>query len=69
MKQKYTLKFALEVEIEINGERPSDEILQDRFIDAVSERFPSVVFDDDELDCTVFVNSWCYDMFTINENK
>ena len=57
---KETHKFTLEVEIEIDGKRPSDEVLNDRFIGALNETFPSIVFDDDELDCSVFVNSWEY---------
>ncbi len=58
---KETLKFVLEVEIEIDGRRPSDEVLRDRLIDAMNEGFPSMAFDDDDLDCAVFVNSWCYE--------
>lgn len=58
---KDVLRFMLEVEIQIDGRRPSDEVLRDRFIDAMNEGFPSMAFDDDELDCAVFVNSWCYE--------
>ena len=55
---KEVLKFSLEVEIEIDGKRPSDDVLHDRFIDAINDAFPSMVFDDDKLDCAVFANSW-----------
>lgn len=52
-----TLRFTLELEIEIDGRRPDDRILNDRIIGAMSEAVPGVLFDDDELDCAVFVNS------------
>lgn len=55
-----TLKYMLEVEIEIEGMRPSDEVLHDRFIEAMDESFLNVAFDDEELDCTVFVKTWFY---------
>ena len=56
-----TLKFTLEVEIEINGKIPSDTIINDRIINALNEAMPSVIFDDDKLDCLVCVNSWEYE--------
>lgn len=57
---KETLKFTLEVEVDIDGRRPSDEVLNGRIIDAMNENFPSLMFDNEELDCAVFVNSWEY---------
>lgn len=58
---KETLKYTLEVEVEIDGERPSDGVLNEKFIAAMNDVFPSVAFDDDEIDCAVFVNSWCFE--------
>jgi len=58
---KETLRYTLEVDVEIDGVRPSDEILHEKFIEAMNEGFPSVAFDDDDLDCAVFVDSWCYE--------
>jgi hypothetical protein len=57
---KETLKFTLEVEVDIDGKKPSDAVLNNRIIDAMNESFPSMMFDDDDLDCAVFVNSWEY---------
>ena len=55
-----TFKFTLEVDLDIDGVTPSDDILISRLIDAMNEGFPRLVFDDEELDCIVFVNSWQY---------
>ncbi len=63
---KEILRYTLEVEVEIDGRRPSDKMLNDRFIDSMNERFPSVAFDDEELDCAVFVNNWCYEISSEN---
>lgn len=57
---KRTLKFILEVEIEIDGKIPEDNEITDRLISSLNEGMPSVIFDSDELDCMVCVNSWEY---------
>jgi hypothetical protein len=57
---KETLIFTLEVEIEIDGRKPSDEVLNCRIIDAMNKSFPSLMFDDDGIDCAIFVNSFAY---------
>ena len=57
-----TLKFTLEVELEVDGKEPTQSVMVDKIIDAMSEHFPSVMFDDDELDCVVFTNSFCYEV-------
>ena len=59
--EKRTLKFTLEVEIEIDGKIPPDSIINERLIGALNDGMPSVVFDDDERDCMVCVNSWGYE--------
>lgn len=51
-----TLRFALVVEVSIDGPCPDDETLTERVIATMYEHFPSVLLDDDEMDCTVFVN-------------
>jgi len=60
MMGKRTLKFNLEVEIEIDGNIPPASIINERMIVALNDGMPSIVFDDDELDCMVCVNSWGY---------
>ena len=55
-----TFKFTLEVDLDIDGQTPSDDILISRLIDAMNEGFPRLVFDDEELDCVVFVKAWQY---------
>ncbi len=62
---KETLKFNLEVEIEVDGIRPSEAVLNSRVIEGLNEAFPSLLFDDDEIDCAVFVNSWEYTPITV----
>ena len=59
MKEK--LRYTLEVDVEIDGVRPSYEILHSKFIEAMNEGFPSIAFDDNDLDCAVFVDSWCFE--------
>jgi hypothetical protein len=56
------LKFTLEVDVRIDGKKPCVEILSSRIIDAMNEQFPTLMFDDDDLDCAVLVNSleWEY---------
>jgi hypothetical protein len=55
--KKMTLKFALDIDIEIDGIEPSQEILNKKLIEAISDKIPSVAFEDEELDCIVFINS------------
>ena len=55
---KETIKFTLTLEIDIDGKRPSDDVLVSKIIDALNEVIPSVLFDDDDLDCAVFTDSF-----------
>ena len=59
---KQTLRYALEVEVEVDGKHPGDDVVNERMVEAMNDGFPSVVFDDEELDCAVLVNSWCYEL-------
>lgn len=59
---KKTLKFNIEVEIEIDGTCPSDQFLIDKTIDAINNGFPSLIFDDEELDCAALVDSWSVEL-------
>lgn len=56
-----TLKFTLEVEVDIDGVRPNDDVLMDMVIASLNEAFPSVLFNDDELDCAVITNCFSYE--------
>ena len=55
---KETIKFTLTLEVDIDGKRPSDDVLVSKIIDALNYSIPSVLFDDDDLDCAVFAESW-----------
>jgi len=57
MKQK-TFNFSLEIEIEIDGKIPSDHLINGRLIEALNNSMPTLIFDDEEIDCAVLVNSW-----------
>ena len=58
---KRTLKFILEIEITVDGEA-SDHLIDERLIDALNDGMPSVFFDDDEIDCMAWVDSWGYEL-------
>jgi len=59
---KETFKLKLEVELLIDGKRPPDEILRGRLLEALDDEMPRLILDDDELDCIVFVDSYCYEI-------
>ena len=56
MKTK-SLKFTLDLIVEIDGAEPSDEKLNDIISDAVIDSIPGVLLDSDELDCALFTSS------------
>jgi len=45
-------------EIEIDGKIPSDHLINGRLIEALNNSMPTLIFDDEEIDCAVLVNSW-----------
>lgn len=53
------IKFLLTMELEIDGQIKND-ILMDKIIDSLNDSMPSVLFDNTELDCVVFVNNFAY---------
>ena len=53
-----TLKFTLELEIEIDGKEPCKQIIIDAAIDAMNESMPSLILDSEELDCNLFTKGW-----------
>jgi len=55
---KETFSFKLNVEVEISGKRPSDEIIKEKIIEAMNESFPSFICDDDELDVQIFTETF-----------
>ena len=59
---KDTYKFTLDLEVDIDGKRPSDEVLVSRIISALNDNLPPILFDDDDLDCAVFAESWAYEV-------
>jgi hypothetical protein len=59
---KETYKFTLDLEVDIDGKRPSDDVLVSKIIAALNDNRPSILFDDDVLDCAVFAESWAYEV-------
>lgn len=58
---KKTFSFSLEVDIEVDGKTPDDEVIVSSLIEALNEGFPTVFLDSEELDCILFVNAWIYE--------
>lgn len=59
---KKTLRFTLEMEVDLLGADLSDDDLNGMVIDQLNDSFPNVILDpvdDDHAD--VFVDSWCYE--------
>ena len=59
---KETIKFTLTLEVDIDGKRPSDDVLVSKIIDALNASIPSVLLDDKDMDCAVFAESWDYEV-------
>src|SRR3990167_3636127 len=57
-----TLHFTLEVEVEIDGDPPSDEEIINRFINGLNDGMPTVIMDaDNDDDYAILTNSWEYE--------
>ena len=59
---KKTIKLTLEVEIDIAGEIPLDDVIELALCDALNENMPSLILDSEELDCQIFTDTWRYEV-------
>lgn len=53
-----TLNFDLELDIRMDGKDPGRDVFVQGVIDSLNNAIPSVLFDDDSLDCAAFVESF-----------
>ena len=60
-KKKKTIKLILEVEVDIDGKVPSDDLIESALCDALSENMPSLILDSEDLDCQIFTETWSYE--------
>ena len=61
METKKTIKLTLEVEVDIAGKVPSDDLIESALCDALNKNMPSLILDSEDLDCQIFTETWSYE--------
>lgn len=62
METKKTIKLVLEVEVDIAGKVPSDDLIESALCDVLGENMPALILDSEELDCQIFTDTWRYEV-------